>query len=1025
MAQPRSQCEAERLVRAAGEKLDYASKALEAGAVGAGKAGAVGVAAVLGGASKVVDVFEWFAGNKADRLEVGCKLEKIEEGKKEAAAAARGTAGSGTGGDGHSPAASGHVHCHEIYIRATTPAGDDGNGDILINGGRFAWVCTPIVLDLDGDGIEYRTIDSPILTDSDHDGRLEQRAWVGSDDGLLFWDANNDGLGSHHETVLAGFVDGAKTDLDALRAFDGNDDGAIDAADAYYASLKVGRDLNQNGQFEANEVFTLAQLGIARIDLVAGVQAVNDPRAPVEKAPGVVEYNLGQFVRTNGTVGRFSDAGLEEKAYSVAVYSDASVSIISYGATRGWVQKAASPVQINLATATYAGHSNFIDFIGNAGNDIVYGSEAGNLLYGGGGSDRLYGQGGDDTIVADDADMAGGWAEGGVGNDTLVLDGATGAFLDASARSFENVLGTSGGDRFLVSSSVLGTTGVVFFGREGNDSLEGGLGDDTLVGGAGADTLLGGAGDDVVTADYDDLVQANVQGGDGFDTLAVDTTSGVTVDGYARGFEIMFGGSGGDYLYSSSTAFWENDITLYGQGGDDRLTGGAGHDYLVGGPGSDVISGGAGDDIIVIDRYDSLANINGGGGSYGKGDTLVFDDTVSLYVANLSHMNILGAVGGDGNDTIYASRSDSLYWHERFDNFLAGGKGDDFLYGGAGSDVYTWNAGDGNDVFQDRDYGEYRGDVVHLGEGVTAAEVTIRNVGGVQSIHIAGQGAGSVRLSGFAMAGPADKIVVEGIAHDLNALLSRASTYGYEGILLTTWLPASYGGGTGGTSGGTTGGGGGGSTGGTGGYTGGPGEREPPIVLDLDGDGIELISASRSNVYFDWDGDGVKDRTGWAGPDDAFLVLDRNGDGQISNADEIAFGEVSDRKGPFISDLEALRAFDTNGNGSLDIEDEAFGEFAIWQDANSNGTVDSGEMQSVAEAGLQALSLNGYLTGESLRGRDNVVYATSEAVFSDDRTVTAGDVLLGYKLSATPESFDAAFRGGQMNVSPEPILYLV
>jgi hypothetical protein len=296
---------------------------------------------------------------------------------------------------------------------------------------------------------------------------------------------------------------------------------------------------------------------------------------------------------------------------------------------------------------------------------------------------------------------------------------------------------------------------------------------------------------------------------------------------------------------------------------------------------------------------------------------------------------------------------------------------------------------------------------VILGEGVAAGEVTIKNVSGVQSLHISGVGAGSVRLIGFAGGGPADKLVVAGVTYDIATLLNQAGGYGSEGILLTTRLPASYGSGGGGYTGG--GGTGGGDTGGGtgGGGTGDPNVRIPPIVIDLDGDGVELIAAKKSGIYFDWNGDGLKDETGWAGPDDGFLVLDRNGDGQITSADEISFGAVYGKKDPFVSDLEGLRAFDSNGNGSLDAGDDAFAQFRVWRDANSNAVVDAGELLSLSESGLEALALDGYRTGERMNGKENVIYATTQAVFADNRTVVVGDVLLGW---------DAAKPQGDMDI---------
>lgn len=47
----------------------------------------------------------------------------------------------------------------------------------------------------------------------------------------------------------------------------------------------------------------------------------------------------------------------------------------------------------------------------------------------------------------------------------------------------------------------------------------------------------------------------------------------------------------------------------------------------------------------------------------------------------------------------------------------------------------------------------------------------------------------------------------------------------------------------------------------------------PFLVVDLDGDGIELLPLEESNVYFDVDGDGKAERTAWVKPDDAFLAI--------------------------------------------------------------------------------------------------------------------------------------------------------
>jgi hypothetical protein len=90
-----------------------------------------------------------------------------------------------------------------------------------------------------------------------------------------------------------------------------------------------------------------------------------------------------------------------------------------------------------------------------------------------------------------------------------------------------------------------------------------------------------------------------------------------------------------------------------------------------------------------------------------------------------------------------------------------------------------------------------------------------------------------------------------------------------------------------------------------------------PLIIDLDGDGIELTAlgvageAGASNVFFDYDGDGFAERTGWVKPDDGILVYDRNGNGQVDGAGEL-FGS------PNQDGYAVLETLDSNGDGVID-----------------------------------------------------------------------------------------------------------
>ena len=65
-----------------------------------------------------------------------------------------------------------------------------------------------------------------------------------------------------------------------------------------------------------------------------------------------------------------------------------------------------------------------------------------------------------------------------------------------------------------------------------------------------------------------------------------------------------------------------------------------------------------------------------------------------------------------------------------------------------------------------------------------------------------------------------------------------------------------------------------------------------PLVLDLNGNGTNSTRLNESNVYFDMDGDGFKERTAWVESGDGLLVLDKNGNGTIDNGTEL-FGNFT------------------------------------------------------------------------------------------------------------------------------------
>jgi hypothetical protein len=182
----------------------------------------------------------------------------------------------------------------------------------------------------------------------------------------------------------------------------------------------------------------------------------------------------------------------------------------------------------------------------------------------------------------------------------------------------------------------------------------------------------------------------------------------------------------------------------------------------------------------------------------------------------------------------------------------------------------------------------------------------------------------------------------------------------------------------------------------------GPEGHIPPIVIDLDGDGIELVSLAASTIKYDMDRDGLKDRTGWVAADDGFLVLDRNGNGIIDDAGEFSF--KNDLTGA-VSDLEGLRAFDSNGDGLFGSADRRFAEFRIWQDKNQDGISQATELSTLLERNIRSIRLELDETGAVPDGAtDNVIFATSEFTRANGTTGDIGDVFLAFESAADADS---------------------
>ena len=126
-----------------------------------------------------------------------------------------------------------------------------------------------------------------------------------------------------------------------------------------------------------------------------------------------------------------------------------------------------------------------------------------------------------------------------------------------------------------------------------------------------------------------------------------------------------------------------------------------------------------------------------------------------------------------------------------------------------------------------------------------------------------------------------------------------------------------------------------------------------PLALDLDGDGLETLSADgHRGALFDHDGDGIRTATGWLKSDDGFLVYDRNNDGKINDLTEL-FSERFASNTPH--GFAALSSLDSNHDGKVDVLDEQFSRLKVWRDLNEDGQSSPEELFTLNQLNIRAL----------------------------------------------------------------------
>lgn len=220
---------------------------------------------------------------------------------------------------------------------------------------------------------------------------------------------------------------------------------------------------------------------------------------------------------------------------------------------------------------------------------------------------------------------------------------------------------------------------------EGN--IVGDNNDNTLDGTEIGDKIYGRSGNDKLSGKEGD---DHVFGEDGDDYLAGD--NGLDRLHGGDGADELRGGNDRDFLYGN-----EGRDRLYGEDGDDHLDGGSGDDFIDGGDGDDTLSFGDSKSKVRADlklgkayvgenEIDEFVNCENIGGSE-QDDYFVGDD-------NDNHINGEGGDdelhGGKGDDTLFGATGNDVMYGEEGDDRLVAFTGSDFMDGGDGLDTVSY-----------------------------------------------------------------------------------------------------------------------------------------------------------------------------------------------------------------------------------------------------------------------------------------------------------------------------------------------
>ncbi|QRF68047.1 beta strand repeat-containing protein [Ponticoccus alexandrii] len=580
----------------------------------------------------------------------------------------------------------------------------------------------PLIVDLGANGIRLKSMaESGVFFDMDNDGVAEQTGWLTGEDGFVAIDENGNGIIDNVGELIG---DPGQSGFAELATYDSNNDGTIDANDAIWTSLRIWRDLNEDGVTDAGELQSLSANGIASFGL-------NFTTVNFTAAENLI-HEQGSYTTTSGTQRLLVDVWMQTD--SVNTYTQGSVPVSEAAQAlpnvRGYGMLTNLQEAMTTNPALLALVQDFQTLTPSEFGQVRDRVEAIMIEWAGATAIDPDSRGGNfdaRQLAVLEAMTGTPWVQAGTNppqtnppafavndltaawNETLDQFAARFLTVGPMAEALTGLLYATNVDRLFglqefedyvaavealvpednIAAYLAEATNVLRFIGASNGVSDGEVNSQL-------DALLETYGLDHISGDLVDAIEDLRRDGGGaraldeggvyllgdLDNIVTVQTSGVAV----------YSGSGDDFLEANTSS----SVLLSGGAGTDVLIGSSRADYIDGGAGADWMEGRGGNDRYFVDnRSDVVVEDSSSGGT----DEVVASVDFTLS-SNLENLTFIGTADLDGVGNALSNVLRGNAGSNRFE----GGMGDDTYHVGAG-DIVVEHADEGTDlVYADVDF---------------------------------------------------------------------------------------------------------------------------------------------------------------------------------------------------------------------------------------------------------------------------------------------------------------------------------